>query len=170
MPLNTLIVTIGDVPNIDFMSSMGIDLTKWGTIKADKNTLVTNRPGVFAGGDVVSGPNTVVEAIAAGKKAAIMIDRYVSGEELSQTPAVRLPKVYIEQSPLSEEELNQNERVESPRIPIEERKQNIKEVELTLSEEEARLEARRCLRCDLEFTEKLKNNEEKLLKTGGNSS
>ena len=64
--LDTLIVTIGDVPDIDYISYMGLTVSDWGTLIADKKTLATNRAGVFAGGDVVTGPNTVVEAIAAG--------------------------------------------------------------------------------------------------------
>jgi len=56
-------------------------------IKIDTETQLTNRPGVFAGGDVVTGPNTVIDAVAAGKKAAVMIDRYVRDESLRQPPS-----------------------------------------------------------------------------------
>jgi len=51
--------------------------------------------GVFAGGDVVTGPNTVVDAIAAGKRAAIMIDRYINGQDLNQPLQRQFPKDYI---------------------------------------------------------------------------
>jgi NADH-quinone oxidoreductase subunit F len=166
VPLDTLIVTIGDVPDIDYVSSMGIETTKWGGLKIDHNTLATNIPGVFAGGDVVTGPNTVVEAIAAGKKVAVMIDRYLNGEELEQTPDVKLPRVYIEPPQLSDDEAAQQERIEPTTISIEARKRSLDEVELTLSVQDARYEARRCMRCDLEFTAPQEKEEEKTLETG----
>ncbi|MGB2986963.1 MAG: FAD-dependent oxidoreductase, partial [Phycisphaerae bacterium] len=153
MRLDTLIVTIGDVPDIDFIASMGIDVTKWGTMQVDDQTLSTNRPGVFAGGDVVTGPNTVVEAIAAGKKAALMIGRYLRGEELKQPGAALLPDVFVEPLAIDEEELEQARRMEPPMIPVASRRRNFNEIELSFSVEDARKEARRCLRCDLEFTQ-----------------
>jgi len=168
IPLDTLIVTIGDIPDIDYVTSMGIETTKWGGLKIDNNTLATNIPGVFSGGDVVTGPNTVVQAIAAGKKAAVMIDRYLNGEELEQTPEVRLPRVYIEPPQLGDEEAAQQERIAPTTISIEARKRSLDEVELTLSVQAARYEARRCMRCDLEFTapKEKEIKEEKNLETG----
>ncbi|MBU0719155.1 MAG: FAD-dependent oxidoreductase, partial [Planctomycetes bacterium] len=151
--LDTLIVTIGDIPDIDYVSSMGIELTNWGTIKADAETLSTSRPGVFAGGDVVTGPNTVVNAIATGKKVALMIGRYLRGEELRQPGAALLPDVYVEPLALDEEELAEADRIEPPMVPGASRRQNFDEVELSLSVEDATREAHRCLRCDLEFTQ-----------------
>jgi NADPH-dependent glutamate synthase beta subunit-like oxidoreductase len=153
MQFDTLIVTIGDVPDIDFMSSMGIDITDKGTIKYDNDTLRTSRDGVFAGGDVTTGPNTVVEAIAAGRKAAKMIERYLRGEVLKQPSAARLPTHYIEPSGLSEEELGKIRRAKPLTASMKDRKGSFVEVEMTLSENDAVREARRCLRCDLEFTQ-----------------
>lgn len=150
--LDTLIVTIGDVPDIEFMSSMGIEVTDWGTLKIDKATLATSRPGVFAGGDVVTGPNTVVEAIAAGKKAAVMIGRYLRGEELNQPGQPKLPRVLVEPVQLADDEMAEADRVEPPMVPAASRRKDFTEVEKTLSVEDATREARRCLRCDLEFT------------------
>jgi NADH-quinone oxidoreductase subunit F len=151
--LDTLIITIGDVPDIDFISSMGIEITDSGTVKYDKDTLLTSREGIFAGGDVVTGPNTVVNAIAAGKKAAMMIDRYLCGEDLRQPSKAQLPKHYIEPSGLSDEELSQIRRAIPPTMAMEERISSFAEVERTLAEGDAIREARRCLRCDLEFTQ-----------------
>ena len=168
IPLDTLIVTIGDVPEIDYISSLGIDVTKWGTIEVDAETLSTNRPGVFAGGDVVTGPNTVVEAIASGKKAAVMIDRFLRGEKLKQPSMARLPRVYVEPTVLNEEE-RRIFRSEPPRISVESRRLGFDEVELTLSVEEAIQEARRCLRCDLEFTQPKRDELEQPV-TGGKAA
>jgi NADH-quinone oxidoreductase subunit F len=152
VPLDTLIVTIGDEPYSDYITSMGIEVTEEGRLKADPETLATSRPGVFAGGDAVTGPNTVVEAIAAGKQAAVMMGRYVRGEEMRRPPQPRLPRVYVEPCMMSEDERSQASRAEPPTLPVELRKGSLVEVELSLSEHDAIREARRCLRCDLEFT------------------
>ncbi len=168
--VDTLIITIGDTPETDDISTMGIDLFEWGTVKVDKATLAASRPGVFAGGDLVTGPDTVVEAIAAGKKVAVMIDRYLSGEELIQPPVVKLPKVYIEPTQVSDEEPGFFNRIEVPTIPTEIRKRSFSEVELSLSVEDAATEAGRCMRCDLEFTVNQEKKEEKNLEKGEKSA
>jgi NADPH-dependent glutamate synthase beta subunit-like oxidoreductase len=153
IPLDTLIVTIGDVPDIEFITSMGVDVNKWGTMKVDNRTLATSRPGVFAGGDVVSGPNTVVEAIAAGKRAALMIRRYLNGEELEQPCSAVRPEAFVEPLAIDEEELETAKRTDPPVIPVAARRKNYSEIEQSFTVEEATKEARRCLRCDLEFTQ-----------------
>jgi NADH-quinone oxidoreductase subunit F len=93
----------------------------------------------------------VVDAIADGKKAASMIERYLKNEPLLQPVTPRLPEIYIESKEGEVEDL-QAGRVETPRAPAEWRKRNFAEVEVALSGDEARREASRCLRCDLEFT------------------
>jgi NADPH-dependent glutamate synthase beta subunit-like oxidoreductase len=112
----------------------------------------TSREGVFAAGDVVTGPNTVVEAIRAGKKSAEMIDRFLRAEPLLKTAKPKLPKVWVE--PIKSEEGSDelSRRAETLRAPAEWRKRNFAEVEVSLSVEEAMREATRCLRCDMEFT------------------
>ncbi|NQT84204.1 FAD-dependent oxidoreductase [bacterium] len=150
--LNTLIVAIGERPDSDCLASMGVDLDKGGKPRVDARTLCTTRQGVFAGGDLVTGPNTVVDAIAAGRKAATVIDRYLRGKELRELPKVTLPEVLIQPAEASDEEPGEAARAEPPTRPAESRKKNFAEVEMTLSAEEATREARRCLRCDLEFT------------------
>jgi NADH-quinone oxidoreductase subunit F len=155
VPLDTLIVAISEDAGIDSISparSSGIEITKSNTVRVDQRTLLTNRPGVFAAGDVVTGPNTVVQAIAAGKKAAVMITRWLRQESLVQLGQARLPMVFVPPVPETETE-GVGERAEMPRAPAEWRKRNFAEVEVTFSVEEAGREARRCLRCDLEFTQ-----------------
>ncbi len=152
---DTLIVTIGDTPDVAYISDMGIKVDKWGTLIVDKETYQTNRKGVFAGGDVVTGPKTVIEAIAAGKKAATMIDRYLQDQELKQPPEVNLPKTFVPSLDNGQTNDQQLNRVQLPTIPLERRKKGLEEVELVLTEELARFEANRCLRCDLEFTQSL---------------
>jgi len=152
--LNTLIVAIGERPDSDCLASMGVDLDKGGKPLVDAETLRTSRQGVFAGGDLVTGPNTVVDAIAVGRRAATVIDRYLRGEKLTRVPKIAVPEAFIEPSAVSDEELAEATRVEPPALPAELRKRTFAEVEMTLSVEEATREARRCLRCDLEFTQR----------------
>jgi NADH-quinone oxidoreductase subunit F len=114
----------------------------------------TSRPEVFAAGDVVRGPNTVVEAIADGKRAALMIERFLKKEPLREPAPRRLPTVYVE--PMAAEATSEATRIETPRAPAEWRKRNFAEVEVALSQAEAGREAARCLRCDIEFTAKNK--------------
>ena len=153
--LDTLIVAISEDSGKDCMSaaqSADIETTDWNTIMVDKLSLATSRPGVFAAGDVVTGPNTVIEAIAAGKKAAIMIERYLEGQPLVQEPQPYKPTIFVEPVEMKYDELDNAKRIDTPRAPSEWRRRNFAEVEVSLSLEEAKKEASRCLRCDLEFT------------------
>ena len=159
--LDTLIVAIGERPDSDCLTSMGLELDKGGRIKVNAKTLCTSRKGVFAGGDLVTGPNTVVDAIAAGRKAADVIDRYLRGKELTEPPKIKLPTVFVEPADISDEELEDVPRVEPATLDAKSRKKNSAEVEMSLSVEQATREARRCLRCDLEFTQRSENEEAK---------
>jgi NADH-quinone oxidoreductase subunit F len=152
LPLDALIVTIGDEPDIDYVSAMGIETTGRGTLKVNPETLETGRPGVFAGGDVVTGPDTVVDAIAAGRKAAATIACYLRGTALKQPAVARVPRAYVEPCMLSEDEIDRIRRADPPTLPVGLRKRSFSEVEMSLSTKDATREARRCLRCDLEFT------------------
>jgi NADH-quinone oxidoreductase subunit F len=150
--LDTLIVAIGEDSGIDAVSpakASRVETTRWNTVRADNRTMQTNRPGVFAAGDVVRGPNTVVDAIADGKKAAVIIERFLKKEPLVQPVSAGLPQVYVE--PVLDEGAQGEKRAETPRASAEWRKRNFAEVEVTLSQAEAKREALRCLRCDLEF-------------------
>jgi len=153
LPFDTLIVAIGERPQSDGLSSMGLEIDKAGRAKIDPKTLATNIEGVFAGGDLVAGPNTVIDAIAAGKRVARTIDRYLRGQPLAEPPGLKLPTVFLEPATVSDEELENATRATSPVLPVEKRKKNFNEIEMSLSEEQAQAEARRCLRCDLAFTQ-----------------
>ncbi|MDH5406039.1 MAG: FAD-dependent oxidoreductase [Candidatus Aminicenantes bacterium] len=159
--LDTMIMAIGEQPDLSFMNKKHqIEISPNNRIIVDPETLSTNRTGVFAGGDVVTGPYTVVEAISAGKIAAESIDRYLKGESLQREYKVTRPCAYIEPVELTDEELGEIKAVEMPSLPVEKRVKNFKEVELGFDEKMAVKEARRCLRCELELKEeeaKLKN-------------
>jgi NADH-quinone oxidoreductase subunit F len=149
--LDTLVVAISEEPEMDGLE--GIGKSAWGTLDASSESFATSREGVFAGGDVVSGPSTVINCIAAGKKAAVMIDRYVSGKLMKILPKVQLPSVYVEPLMEIDEESGEVYRLELPLLPVVQRKGCFAEVELCPSEQQVLTEARRCARCDLEFTQ-----------------
>jgi len=150
--LDTLIVAIGEKPKSEFLASMGLEVDKSGRIKVNKRTLEASMKGVFAGGDVVTGPNTVIDAIASGKKVAQSIDRFLQNQPLIKPAVPNLPEVYIEPAIVDELEAETARRVEPSELPPSERIKNFKEVTMVLTEDQARSECRRCLRCDLEFT------------------
>jgi hypothetical protein len=81
-----------------------------------------------------------------------MIDRFLRGDELKKPLTPRLPQVYVDPVPVNAAEALPSDRATPPTLPIEIRKRSFAEVELALSLDEATREARRCLRCDLEFT------------------
>lgn len=154
VPLDTLIVAIGERPDSDCVAAMGLAVEKDGRVAVDPLTLATSRPGVFAGGDLATGPNTVVDAIAAGRQAAGVIDHYISGGvELRRPPRAKLPTVFVEPTLVQDEASVAPTRLEPPAISPEIRKKSFEEVELAFSIDEAKREARRCLRCDLQFTQ-----------------
>jgi len=152
--VDTLILAISQEPDISLIvGENGLKVSAWSTLEVDPETLHTNVEGIFAGGDVVSGPNTVTGAMAHGKRAAQMIDKYVRGEKLEVEYKVTRPAVHVEALHLSDEEIKSLKRPEMPSIPVDQRIESFKEVELGFSEADAMIEAKRCLRCDLEVKE-----------------
>lgn len=152
IPLDTLVVAIGEETDDQCVSCAEIGMTKWGALEADAETMCTCRQGVFTGGDALNGPNTVINAIADGRKAAAAIGRYLRGEDMTSPHSVRLPRHYIEPFECETEDSEEVSRVRPVEIPVEARKLNFDEVEMTICADEAMREAGRCLRCDLEFT------------------
>jgi len=160
LPLDTIIVAIGEQPDLGMLASVGLESRGGKVLHVDADTYATSLSGVFAGGDLCTGPNNVVEAIAAGKQAAEVIDRFVHGEPLRRPPEPRLPELYIESPKGSAEELRHARRAPRPVFPSALRKGSFAEVEMSLSEEDALRESRRCLRCDLEFTQRKESESE----------
>lgn len=143
MDLDALIVAIGQAPQLpeDFRLRIG----KGATIQVDPVSLATNRPGVFAGGDAVTGPATVVEALAVGKRGAFRIDDYLNrrypSPEREQRPVVG------DLSPETIAMIRKISRVDPPSLPPEVRVKEFVPVEMGYSWDEAVREARRCLKC-----------------------
>lgn len=149
--VDTVIEAIGQRPDTSFIKDGEIKTGRGGTVVVDRRTLFTGKQGIFAGGDATSGPQTVIEAIAAGQRAASSIRRYLQGRELS--PIVErngYKPIAVSSIPPSDEEMRERPRVKVSQIPMSERKTSFQEITLTLGSKEAREEASRCLRCDLE--------------------
>lgn len=119
------------------------ELSSWGTMKVDPLTLQSNDPDIFAGGDAVTGPKTVVEAIATGKEAAISIDRFLRGMDLREGRQKEWKAV----ESVGTEGYDTIPRARMPRLSPDVRLRGFDEVQLGLSEEQVRAEAERCLSC-----------------------
>jgi formate dehydrogenase beta subunit len=151
IPCDMVIPAIGqkvDTSCLDKEGAPGVG--KWGTLAADADTLVTDQPGIFAGGDCVSGPATLIEAMAAGFRVSRSIDQYFREGRVSLSEDERMSRVYRALSTVEEEDpdrLGGAHRIDLPMRAVPERIQDFDEVESGLSPEDALLEADRCLRC-----------------------
>jgi len=149
---DTVIAAVGQAPDLSFLPpDSALERTRWETLKVDSHTLSTNIPGVFAGGDFVTGPGMVIHAIASGKRGALAIDKYLRGDT-TWIEMYDIKKEVILPPPAgAEEEIGiQQPRAEVPTRPTSERKRSFEEIELSFGEDIAIQEAKRCLRCDLE--------------------
>jgi len=143
VPIDTVILAIGETPDTSFLPKE-VEVTKRNRIIVDTVTFETRMPGVFAGGDAVTGPASVIEAIAAGKKAAVSIDRYLRGLDLK---ARREKKVCETTWVANEKLLEKKPRHPIPRLAPPQCSGNFKEVELGFSVANGIKEAHRCLLC-----------------------
>jgi NADPH-dependent glutamate synthase beta subunit-like oxidoreductase/ferredoxin len=123
--------------------------TRRDTIQAHPTTMATNVQGIFAAGDAVTGPATVVEAIGGGKRAADAIDRYLGGmpqPEMPPVPVRRRRTAWTEVPAAAKMTL---QRPHMPLLDMDRRHTTFQQVELGFTERMVREEARRCLRCDI---------------------
>ncbi|MCJ7808780.1 MAG: NADH-quinone oxidoreductase subunit NuoF [Desulfobulbaceae bacterium] len=145
---DVIIPAISQETDLSFLEDdHGFHISRWHSFVVDKNTLATNVPGFFSGGDAVTGPATVVQAIGAGHRAAVSIDCYLRGKPYKGYWYPK-PHLMVDRLELTEED----EKLVRPKIrelSVKERINNFQEAELGIDEKTALLEARRCLRCDL---------------------
>lgn len=118
-------------------------LTEWGTMNVDPLTLQSDDPDIFAGGDAIRRPGTVIEAIADGKQAAISIDRYIRGLDLRQDR----DKEWIAVTEPQKEKYDPAKRAQMPRLEPKVRLKSFDEVQQGFTEEMAVQEAQRCISC-----------------------
>ncbi len=148
---DNLIVAVSGQPDLSFLEEgHGLSISKWNSIDVHPYTQMTNVEGVFAGGDVVTGPWMVIDAIAAGKRAAAHMELFLNGEEVVPQYGVTKPNIDpVEAIGLTEEDMHLT-RPGMPTMEVEKRLRDFAEVELGYTKAMAMKEARRCLRCDTE--------------------
>jgi heterodisulfide reductase subunit A-like polyferredoxin len=158
---DVVIFAIGQQPELDCLQGQ-VETIRGRFPAVDPETLATNLPGVFAGGDAVTGTAFIVDAIAAGHQAARSIDRYLCGEalifadprseayraetDLTRPPTLELDEAEVRRKLLSEG-VSSAGRGEPKKRPASERRGDFNEIYLGLTEAEARSEAERCLAC-----------------------
>jgi NADH-quinone oxidoreductase subunit F len=149
-PLDNLILGMGEEPDLSFLPiGHGLEISERNTfVVTDLETLVTRRPGIFAAGDAVTGPLTIADAIAGGKRAALSMHKFLRGQPVVWKYTITAPSPYVEPVERTAVEVDLL-RFPMPCAPAAERARDFDMVELGLSEEMALKEARRCLRCDL---------------------
>jgi len=152
---DNVIISIGQAADMSFLDvDSKLERELWGTLVVDTNTLATNVPGVFAGGDFTTGPTFVIRAISSGRRAAIAIDKYLGGDKSRvYIPDEKSPRHTGTKLALEKESMEDKPRVEVGAEDAKERIKDFREVEKGFNEEEAYREAIRCLRCDLEKEE-----------------
>ncbi len=146
--LDGLVLAAGAAPDTDVLAGQGVAAAPGGGVAVDAATLMTSRKGVFAGGQAVTGPGGVIEAMKAGRLAAEMIGKYIEGRPLERTYMVTRPSRYVERAasggPVAAG------RPAPACLPPSHRRKSFTEVEGALTEAQARAEAGRCLRCELD--------------------
>ncbi len=150
---DVVIMSIGQAPDASFLSKDSqIERSLWGSLEVDGNTLATNIQGIFSGGDFITGPSTVIQAIGSGRRAAIAINKYLQGDS-SRVEILDEKTTMESKAGLA---LDDETAKDQPRLKIEfekpeDRVKDFREVEKGYSgSKEAHREAKRCLRCDLE--------------------
>ncbi|MFH2092958.1 MAG: FAD-dependent oxidoreductase [Pseudomonadota bacterium] len=144
--IDQLIPAIGQRPDLSGLEkASGIKISKWDTTQVHPVTLETDMPGVFAGGDVQTGPGVAIAAIAAGMEAAESIFRYLTGADMAAGREISVVE-NPEFRPVLEDMAIEN-RYKMPELAVAKRAGNFDEVELGYGQEEGRKEAARCLNC-----------------------
>jgi NADH-quinone oxidoreductase subunit F len=152
---DNVIISIGQAADMSFLDADSqLERELWGTLVVDTNTLATNIPGVFAGGDFTTGPTFVIRAISSGRRAAIAINKYLTGDDSPvYIPDEKSPRHTATGLALDQESTEDQPRIEVGLEDAGQRINDFREVEKGFTEEEGRREATRCLRCDLEKEE-----------------
>lgn len=143
LPCDMVIPAVSQHADFPFISARDVETTAWGTLVTSRDSLMTSIEGVFAGGDLVRGPDTVIAAIADGKTAASSIDRYLGGTGvLNKGKPIEIPL------PVSDDDSAEYGRFPVEELPVDTRTQGFREVNKGYRKLFAVAEAARCLRCD----------------------
>ncbi len=140
-----VVVAIGQRPNSTALNIKNLNIGRSTCVAVDPLTLETSIPGIFAGGDAVTGSNNVVSAMASGLRAAESIDRYIKGHDLKKGRILEPPEpVEVD---LEDRKAVPHKRAKMPSLPAAKRKGNYEETNLGLTEDLAKRETERCLNC-----------------------
>jgi hypothetical protein len=146
-----LIPAIGQSPDLDGIEGK-VAIRRNNTLEVD-DALRTSRPAVFAAGDAVTGPATVVEAVAQGNAVARAVDHYLRTGKVEKI--VTLPGYEVVDQPFNLDDYADALPPRMPELTVEERRGSFREVELGIAEHAIQEECKRCLRCDLEWLEEM---------------
>ena len=145
IPCDTVILAIGQSSDTSFLKPAdGIEMTRQGTLKINPDTLMTTAPGIFAAGDIAFGPRLIINAVADGKKAAVEIDKYLRGS--AWKPKAKYVQITVLDHHKMAAHYDEYSRLPVPALPID-RRTGVAEVETGFTEQQARAEASRCLKC-----------------------
>jgi len=152
VPADIILQAIGQECDLSVLSGVeGLQTTRWGTIVANPDTLQTEVPWIFIGGDVYNGPSTIVDACGNAKRAAESIDQYLSNKPVDISISEKLDKVFKKLGVFKKDESVEVvpglDRVPMPTIPMDERLVSFAEVEVGYNLQQAIEEASRCMRC-----------------------
>ncbi|MBT3182747.1 MAG: FAD-dependent oxidoreductase [Deltaproteobacteria bacterium] len=152
LPCDLAVSAIGQTPVLDDMlegsDANGLGLTKWKTIEIDQKSMKTNIEGLFAGGDVADdGPTVVIDAIRDGRKAAMAIHEYISGEKCEPDPFAVMKEFWVKPGQTELGEVKEGPRRAMNQIDVEDRSGNFDEVATGYEFEDVSYEAGRCLTC-----------------------
>ena len=144
IPCDTIILAVGEKVDSEALKEAGINFSKWGTLEADQFSFQTTNPKIYVGGDAVTGPATAAEAMGMAKKAAEVIDFNLTGQKRFD----KLFRQFTYQNTVSLKPEG-GRRNYGKKFSVKERGGNFQEVSQGYNGEQARLEATRCLRCDV---------------------
>jgi hypothetical protein len=141
-------VAIGEEPDPSILpEGSGIEISAWAGVVADSRTLATGRAGIFAGGDVVSGPKTIIDAVAAGRRAAGSIHEYLAGVTDGEAAILRAVRYRTPPEPVLEIDIAPRPR-QHPALPMVDAR-SFAPTQGGFAPAMARTEAGRCFRCDI---------------------
>ncbi len=148
IPCDAVVPAIGQEPDVQCVAESGIDIARRSTLLVHPHTHQTSVPDVFAAGDAVSGPATVIDAIAGGHQVAEGVHRFLCGEDLAeiQEPAAAASSKTPDWSPIPEETVRAARAI-LKHMTVQDRVGSFEEVSLGFPDDEGRNEAARCLNC-----------------------
>jgi formate dehydrogenase major subunit len=144
VPVDMVVAAIGQSADMGFVSEgLGVKLTKWGSIEVDTKTLMSDREGLFVGGDYLTGPRNVIEVVADGRKVARAIDEYLGVAQKRE-----ISYFFADKDPVrNRDNYDDLPRQKQQALSMDVRWDVDKEVELGFTKSDAQKEADRCLLC-----------------------